>query len=75
VLGRFVLVLLGDSNTANTAQFISLLDAYSKQQAPTISTLPIGFLVDAQGTVTIQTTSQESSLDPYEAVTLPRQFD
>jgi predicted nuclease of restriction endonuclease-like (RecB) superfamily len=75
VLGRFVLVQLGDSNTANTARFTALLDAYSKQQAPTIGTLPIGFLIDKQGIVTIHATSHESSLDLYEAATLPRQFD
>jgi predicted nuclease of restriction endonuclease-like (RecB) superfamily len=74
VLNRFILIQLGHHDPTTTAQFRLLLDAYIARQPPTVTSQPIGFLIDPNGLVKIQTTSYEPVLPAEEESTLPRSF-
>ena len=74
VLNRFVLVQLGETDPATVAQFRMLLDGYIARQPPTVDKQPIGLLVNQNGGVKIQTSSQETVLPLDDQSALPVQF-
>lgn len=74
VLNRFVLVQLGEHDLATTTQLRLLLDSYVGRQPPTVDKQPVGLLVNQNGGVIIQTSSQETTLPPDEESALPVQF-
>lgn len=74
VLNRFILIQLGEHDPATTTGLRLLLDGYVSRQPPTVTKQPVGLLVNQDGRVKIQTSSQEVVLPLDDKSALPVQF-